>query len=46
MGIGVLLASLVAYLQIRIIYRDVNYYRFDEPLEVRGKYLPISVPLN
>lgn len=43
MGTGVLLASFVAYIQIRIIYRDVKYYEFDEPSEVRGTQMFNSI---
>lgn len=38
MGFGALLTSFVAYIQIRIIYRDIKYYLFDEPQEVQGEF--------
>ncbi|KAJ8954639.1 hypothetical protein NQ314_007038 [Rhamnusium bicolor] len=37
MGIGAMLALIVIYIQIRIMYRDMSYYKFDEPPVVQGR---------
>ncbi|VEN62049.1 unnamed protein product [Callosobruchus maculatus] len=43
MSVGVLLAFLVVYLQIRITYRDMKYYQFDEPLPVQDLKREIEI---
>ncbi|KAJ8916646.1 hypothetical protein NQ315_000291 [Exocentrus adspersus] len=36
MGVGALIALAVVYVQIRITYRDMSYYKFSEPPVVQG----------
>ncbi|CAH1107707.1 unnamed protein product [Psylliodes chrysocephalus] len=43
MATGTLLISFVVYIQIRIMYRDMKYYRFDEPSEIEDLKREIAV---
>ncbi|CAH1184847.1 unnamed protein product [Phyllotreta striolata] len=43
MGTGTLFVLVVVYLQIRILYRDMKYYRFDEPAEIQDLKREIAV---
>ncbi|XP_018563114.1 P protein [Anoplophora glabripennis] len=43
MGLGVLIALTVVYIQLRITYRDMVYYKFDEPPVVQGLKREIAV---
>ncbi|CAH1980081.1 unnamed protein product [Acanthoscelides obtectus] len=43
MSMGVVLAFIVVYLQIRIIYRDLKYYQFDEPSPVEDLKREIQI---
>lgn len=42
MGLGVIIALAVVYIQIRITYRDMVYYKFDEPTTAQGMLTCIS----